>query len=185
MSKTTKVENHSRTAKRSFATVPVASLIGKVAGAALRRQGFAQSDIVARWPAVVGDLLAQYSCPERLSFPLGDETGGTLYIRTDGAFALELQHLEPIVLERINSFYGFPCVARLAIRQGPLPRVKTRKVFSPRKLSEDERGELDQALQKTRDDALKQALSTLGEAVLGSTPGPEIKTPDKRPFRSG
>ena len=182
MVKTTKVEQQSPPAKRSFATVNLSSLLDKVAGKALRRQGFAQSEIVARWPAVVGELLARYSCPERLSFPVGEQSGGTLYIRTDGAFALELQHLEPIVLERINSFYGFPAVARLAIRQGPLPQAKPRKGFNARPLTQVERRELDQALHTT-DAPLKQALTTLGEAVMGSTPAPAAKSPNKKTFR--
>lgn len=183
MVKTTKTDKHPPT-KRNFATVTVGNLLNKVAGAALRRQGFAQIEIVARWPAVVGELLARYSAPERISFPVGEQAGGTLYIRTDGAFALELQHLEPLVIDRINSFYGFPAVARLAIRQGPLPKINTRKVFSARPLSTDERNNLEQSLNTTTDEALKQALSSLGEAVIGSAPPPGEVPPRKRTFRS-
>lgn len=161
--------------KRNFATVRVSDLIGKVAGNALARQGFAQLEIIARWPAIVGDMLALHSAPERISFPMGDHVGGTLYIRTNGAFALELQHLQPIVIERINSYYGFPAVARLAIRQGPLPEIRLPKRFRPRPLSAAERTALDQTLDKTADKGLREALFSLGQAVLGSGPPAALK----------
>jgi hypothetical protein len=159
----------------------LSDLIGKVAGDAFRRQGFAQLEIVARWPAIVGDVMARFSAPERISFPLGDQSGGTLYIRTDGAFALELQHLEPIVIERINSYYGFPAVARLAIRQGPLPRREVRKPFRARPLSAAELAELAQSLQPTTDEKLKEALEKLGLAVLGDGPAIKQKTVSSNP----
>lgn len=165
-----KTDKASYKSKRSFSTVRVSDLMGKVAGAALARQGFAQLEIIARWPAIVGDLLALHSAPERISFPMTDHVGGTLYIRTSGAFALELQHLQPIVIERINSYYGFPAVARLAIRQGPLPEVRMPKRFRARPLTAAERTALDQTLDKTADKGLREALQSLGQTVLGSGP---------------
>jgi hypothetical protein len=49
--------------------------------------------------------------------PWAAKTGpraGTLTVRVEGAFALELQHLGPLVIERINRHYGWACVGREA-----------------------------------------------------------------------
>jgi hypothetical protein len=47
--------------------------------------------------------------------------GGTLKLRVARHRALELQHRAPLVIERINLFFGRDAVTRLALIQGPLP----------------------------------------------------------------
>ena len=49
-----------------------------VGGAALRRFGFQQSAVVARWAEMVGEQYAQHCTPDALSFPTGKRSGGTL-----------------------------------------------------------------------------------------------------------
>ena len=44
----------------------------------------------------------------------------TLVVRVESAFALELQHLAPLLIERINAHYGWRCVGRLVLKQGPV-----------------------------------------------------------------
>ncbi len=65
--------------------------------------------------------MARYSCPERLQFGRDRNEGATLVVRAGSGFATELQHLHPIVLDRINTFFGYQAVARITIIQGPLP----------------------------------------------------------------
>ena len=38
-----------------------------------------------------------------------------------GGLAMELQHFEPVLVERINAYFGYPAVARVKLIQGPLP----------------------------------------------------------------
>lgn len=149
------------------------SVAGKVLGPALRRQGFAQSEIISRWPEIVGAVLAACSVPERLAFPDRTNAEGTLHIRVDGAFAIELQHLEPLVIEKINRFYGYRAVARLRITQGPLPRRRGSARAAPRPLGEDEEREIAEVVAGTRNSDLKQALVALGRAVTASESGRE------------
>ena len=53
--------------------------------------------------------------------------GGTLHVRVgSGALALELQHLEPVVIERINTYFGYRAVERLKLVHGPLPAPRGR-----------------------------------------------------------
>lgn len=162
-----------RNIRRGGGARRAASVAGKVLGPALRRQGFAQSEIVSRWPEIVGTVLAACSVPERLAFPDRGNAEGTLHIRVDGAFAIELQHLEPLVIEKINRFYGYRAVARLWITQGPLPRRRATARVPLRPLGEDEEREIEEAVAGTRNDDLKQALAALGRAVTATESGPD------------
>jgi hypothetical protein len=109
-------------------------LARKLAAPALRRHGFAQDALVARWPEIVGDRFAEVSLPTRLSFAPESRTGGTLTIRIEGPMATQLQHAESLVIERANQFFGYAAVARLKLMQGPVPprQSRPRLIANPR-----------------------------------------------------
>ena len=133
------------------------------------RQGFAIREIVVRWPAIVGQALAVQCCPERMVFPPGKSSGATLHVRVDGALALELQHLEPLVIEKINTYYGYGAVSRLMLHQGPVPKQASRPTAPPaRPLTKDEEDKLSLMLDGVADGELRQALGRLGRSLISS-----------------
>lgn len=144
--------------------------LAKLTRPAYKRRGFAHADVLARWATIVGESLAATSCPEKLSFPTGAGAGATLQIRVASGFALELQHLAPVVIERINTFYGYRAVARLKLVQGPLPARPTPRLRKIRPLDQSQEEALSEQLAATGDPALRAALQTLGRAIRGEDP---------------
>ena len=80
---------------------------------------------------IVGRPLCDHCCPERLG------RDGTLHVRVSGGWALELTHLEPLVIERIAGYFGYPAITRLALMQGPLPSRPKRRARRVRPLDDD------------------------------------------------
>lgn len=135
----------------------------------LGRRGFARAEIVTRWPEIVGPGFAAQTMPERISYARGHEMEpGTLTVRVCGPIGLELQHLAPIVIDRINTYYGFRAVDRLKLVQGPLPEPRGRTFIKPRPLTPDEEAELQAQLGRVRDPRLRAALAELGRDVIGN-----------------
>ncbi len=97
--------------------------VARITAPAFRRRGFAEAGILTDWPHIVGSQLATQTEPEKLSFARGKRVDGTLQIRVSGAWATELQHLAPQVIERVNSYFGYRAVDRLAILQAPLSQT--------------------------------------------------------------
>lgn len=143
----------------------LAASLPKAARQTLQRHGFAEAGVVTDWPAVVGPLLAAHCAPQRMSFPRGTRQDGTLHVVVSGPFATELQHLEPMVIERINGYFGYRAIARLRLVQGVLPKSRARA----RDAEQDEPGALDPAreaeIEKVEDPQLRAALERLGKAV--------------------
>ncbi len=106
----------------------VAEMLPEVGGAAFRRFGFVQSSVVSRWREIVGDRYAAVSAPESIRFPPGRRSSGVLTLVVEGAHAPMLQHVAPAIVERVNRFFGYPAVARVAFRQGivQLEKAKAR-----------------------------------------------------------
>ena len=116
-------------------------IVGAVGGMAFKRFGFVQGAVVSRWPEIVGERYARVSTPESIRFPAGKKAGGTLTLLVEGAHAPLMQHLAPTITERVNRFFGYEAVVKIAFRQGtpakPAPRP-TRPVAAavPRALGE-------------------------------------------------
>ena len=156
---------------------PLADLIDASLGRALAAQGFAAADVLVSWPEIVGERLAAATQPLKIEWPRrragADPTArpepATLVVRVESAFALDLQHLAPVIVERVNVHYGWRCVGRLVLKQGPVRRP----AGAPAKLaplSEDERNRIAQAVAAVDDEALRQALDRLGQAVASAAP---------------
>ena len=74
--------------------------------------------MVSRWAEIVGERYAKVSTPESIRFPAGKKFGGTLTLSVEGAHAPLMQHLGPLIIERVNRFFGYEAINKLAFRQG-------------------------------------------------------------------
>ncbi|NIX76721.1 DUF721 domain-containing protein [Microvirga terricola] len=158
---------------------PLADFIDLCLGPSLAAQGFATSDIIVAWPEIVGERLAEFTQPLKIEWkrrsanadPEARPDPATLIVRVESAFALELQHLTPVVMERVNAHYGWRCIGKLVLKQGPVRREKPVSRPAP-KVGEEDRKRIGGAVESIDDDGLKAALGRLGEAVIGTAKAP-------------
>ncbi len=152
----------------------VAELVPLVGRKAFRRFGFVDSAVVARWPEIVGPDYARQSTPESLSFPHGKRSGGTLNLSVSGSHALMIQHVAPQIIERVNRFFGYDAIARIAIRQGMAAAKEpvTAGADQPRgEVPEDVAG----SLKAISDEGLRQSLEDLARQMGGTKGLPVIR----------
>jgi hypothetical protein len=147
----------------------IAAEVPRVAKAALGKRGFGEAQLVTQWDAVIGPELASKLSPDRLSFARGERRDGVLRLRVPSAFAVEAQHLEPMILERINGFFGYRAVARIQLVQGP-PARRPDAPPRPRPLDPAEERAIAARVAAVPDEGLRAALARLGAAILGSRP---------------
>ena len=139
---------------------PLSSLIGRIAAKSFEARGLAAAGIAAEWPAIVGEAIAACSWPERL------RRDGTLRVCVSGPVAVELQHLEPQILERIAAYYGYRAVTRLAyVNRAPLTQPPDEERRTPPKIDSESAARVENAVGPTRNRGLKAALRALGRAV--------------------
>ena len=153
--------------ERRAAMRPIAADLPRLIGKPLGKRGFGEGGLVAEWAAVAGAEIARYTAPLKLSFPRGSRHDGTLTLRTTSAFATELQHIAPQLLERINAYLGYGAIARLKIEQGRLPPRPRRAKPEIAPLAPGEEHDLVTRLEPIADDNLRSALEGLGRAVKG------------------
>lgn len=146
---------------------PLSVLLGSVFNDAFAKQGFASRELVTRWAEIVGDDIATYAEPLKIQWlrPVEgqQQEPATLILRVEGPRALEIQHASTVILERVNRFFGWSAVGKLALRQAPLSRRGLRKKIMP----PDATAIAKEAAQLNAvdDDDLRAALARLGASI--------------------
>jgi hypothetical protein len=163
--------------KKYSKPVPLADLVGGAVDPVLAKQGFGQSSLILHWDDIVGARLAACSEPIKLQWPPrhahrtpdAAPEPATLIVRVAGGMAIEIQHLAPQLIERVNAHLGWRAVGRLAIRQGPLEkRLKSPRIAPP---DAEAVNEARQATEGVEDEALRKALTLLGARALRGPAG--------------
>jgi hypothetical protein len=145
---------------------PLADLVRRTLADTFARQGFASTELVTHWTDIVGQEIAAHCEPMRIKWPRGGDMEApepaTLVLRVEGPVAIEIQHLSPVILERVNRFFGWRAVGRLALRQAPLAR---RAAPPPRPAPDPELATRLAATIDVADEDLRNALARLGAAI--------------------
>jgi hypothetical protein len=154
---------------------PIKALLEGCLEPTLKAKGFASSQIHLHWTEIAGAALAPWSEPVSLKWPPRTpgtdqdqaKSGATLTIKVEGAFALEMQHRAPQIIERVNGFFGWRCVEKVLLKQGPLSKRDHPKGRGKRELTADSSRELDGLLKDVGNPVLKASLARLGVGVMG------------------
>src|SRR5277367_2634227 len=146
---------------------PLSVLLSDVFSDADAKQGFAARELVTRWSDIAGPEIAAYSEPLKIQWPRPVEgqpqEPATLVLRVEGPMALEIQHASDVVLQRVNRFFGWSAVGRLALRQAPLARRDRSK--TSRAPDASAVAKVAQTLSAVEDDELRAALARLGASI--------------------
>jgi hypothetical protein len=152
-------------------------------GEAAAGHGFAEPEVLLRWPEVVGERLAALCVPVKVSYPRNGGLGATLLVRVDGARAPEVVHLAPRIIERISQFYGYRAINELKVTQttggasdgfaeAPAGYAE-RPPAAPAEPSPEAQARAAELTRGIRSEALRAALTRMGAHVLSRGEAPE------------
>ena len=135
---------------------------------AYAKQGFAARELVTRWAEIAGPEVAAHSEPLKIQWPRPVEgqpqEPATLVLRVEGPMALEIQHTSDVILQRVNRFFGWSAVGRLALRQAPLSRRRDPPAAS-RAPDAAAVAKVAETLSSVEDEELRAALARLGASI--------------------
>jgi len=138
-----------------FGPRPLGSLIPPLVKPAFKKRAPATAQVLADWEVIVGPAIAGVTTPRKLF-------QATLAIACNGPIAMELQHLAPTLIARINAHMGQVVVTRLRFVQDfapPPPAAARRK---PAVLAAQD------AVADMPEGPLRDALEQLGRMVLST-----------------
>ena len=133
---------------------PLGTLVPRLTRPAFKRRSPAGALLMAEWTEIVGPAIAAVTVPRRL-------TGSTLTIACSGPVAMELQHLGPQLIGRINAALGAVTVEALRFVQQAPAAARKAPVRPAAPLPETVRGALD----TVGNAPLRDALARLARGV--------------------
>lgn len=142
--------------------------VKKLTQNALGKHGFVQVELLSNWSKILGEELSYGVKPVAISFPAKDRTNGTLKVRTaGGAFALLFEHQKGQVIEKINTYFGYPAIRQIKIEQSGmrlnLPQPNTENIWP---LDQDEIEKLAQKVVHIEDDELRKKMLEIGIQLI-------------------
>jgi len=134
---------------------PLGALLPRLTRAAFKRRNPAGALLMADWAEVVGPQLAAVTKPLRLG-------SGTLTIACAGPVAMELSHLAPQLIARINGHLGRVAVERLRfVQQAVTPSAAPRRPPATAPLP----APVEEAVASVPQGELREALAKLARGV--------------------
>ena len=133
--------------------------------------------IHSKWEEMVGDFFNEYTEPSRIENIKSnselsdyDYSEGILHINILGPAALEFQHFNDKIIEKINSFFGYKAISRIVLHHVPyLKKInKISKINDhKKKLTTKQKKSIEKATEGISSKKLEKALFKLGKSILG------------------
>jgi hypothetical protein len=139
------------------------NIIDNLVSTLFRKRGFRDSRIITEWNLIIGPDLAQISSPLQIDFA-DENKPGILRLAVMGSASVEIHHMIPTIIDRVNAFCGYKAIDRVSLvhhyfdMKIPLPKTlsKTKEQIAP---------SLGEEVENITNDDLKKALLGLGQAI--------------------
>ena len=159
------------------------------AGGKTRGRRFVPPELLSAWPEIVGPRLAGACLPVNLKqqpkrskaaarHRPNESDGALLEVLCASEVMVDVDYGQALLIERINTFFGYQAVSRLKVVMKPVTSGKDIPT-TPIKPSDQSSSRLDPATREKIEDvardiedpALRDALSKLGNAILSKSQG--------------
>ena len=152
--------------KRKNRSVSVADAVAGALDPVLKKRGFASRDIITHWAAMAPAPFDKVTAPDKLTWPRGEKSAGgaTLLLRCAPGHALAAAHEGPRIAAAINRYFGFVLVDNVRLSAEPFVPAVQPKPAAPGP-SRSVRAKVGAAVEGVEDEALREALRSLGHAV--------------------
>lgn len=147
----------------------VSTLLDDVTKPIFKKRGFYHHKLLTDWPMIVGPALSGYTILQKIvTREVKGQKEGILYIDvSNSSAAMQLQFMEPVIIEKIAAYFGFKAVSKLRIQQKPSAQLLQKEKKSIM-LSDEENQLLVSLTDDIKDTDLQQSLKELGQYILGN-----------------
>lgn len=138
----------------------------------LGQNSFISYDILKNWADIVGQDLSAHCLPQKIDFKKDSRDNGTLLLLVEsGAFALEIGHQTPIILEKINTYFGYRAVDKIKMIQVDISFFNTQEkntadTEKKKLVNKNKESYIANITEGIEDEALKERLRSLAVAFF-------------------
>ena len=160
--------------KRKFIPISISESLKPVNRKFLYKFGKLDFTIHAKWSEIVGSFFVNHSEPLKISSILAsvDENGKNIYnrylhVNISPAAAIEFQHFQDKIIEKINSYFGYKAIKGIKIHQQFIKNESSNRKVNSVNLVEREidKKEILELTPKLSDKKLEESIVNLGLSI--------------------
>ncbi len=145
---------------------PISGAINKLTAPIYAKYGLVKSRIITDWDIIAGKTIATQSKPLNLYFKGEAKNNGLLVVEVyNSSLAMQMLYMEPIIIEKISTYFGYKVVSKIKIQQKPMSRNslanKPAAIKEKRPINQD----ILLMINNIEDPELKKSLQNLLEAI--------------------
>ena len=157
--------------KRAFIPQSIGDAIKKINRNFTSKYGKLEFIIHSNWSKIVGSYFIEFSEPKNITRvpDYDNDLGETIYksylnVSVAPAAAIEFQHFKDIVIEKINSYFGYKAVIDLRIHQNYISKsnISESSRMKNKFISENESKKIKNEVGDMKDKDLEESLVNLG-----------------------
>ncbi|MDC0348955.1 DciA family protein [Alphaproteobacteria bacterium] len=143
--------------------------VGQVSGILSRKllskKGNFLGSILQDWSLIMGEKYVDQIKPEKISFPKNKNKEGTLYVSvSNGSLSIMTQYLQPLILEKVNQFFGYNAFEKVSIRQ--TKKIQKKEALEKEiSLTSKDENSIKTLLEEMPEGPLKESLEELGKSL--------------------
>ncbi len=146
----------------------MSDIVGTLAKGIFGRKNLLFGKMLAEWPRIAGDDMASRTAPLDLKFSKkADNNQAILHLAVQPAYATEFLYQKPVLIERLNIFFGYPAIKDIKIIQNS-EVMNRKKTGAPqtRPVTLQEEQNIEGLVAGIKEDDLQTALKNWGKAIL-------------------
>ena len=160
--------------KRNYKPTKLADSLEDLNKIFINKFGKVRFIIFSKWPEIVGSFFVKHSQPGKIttipnfSNNQNEYQEKILHVNVTPAAAIEFQHFQNKILEKINSFLGYKAIHRIIIHQKFISNpsyTNEKNIIKSDKKLDKKKTQINDTTQKINDKELKQSLLNLGLSI--------------------
>ena len=141
--------NKSKKLNRKFVPVSISDSLKDVNKKFLYKFGELDYTIHAKWSDIVGNFFIHHTEPQKISYILNsiNEFGDKVYdkylhVNVSPPAAVEFQHFQDKIIEKINSYFGYKAIKGIKIHQQYVKKEQSSKIRKKVNLIKEEENKM-------------------------------------------
>jgi len=166
------MNNRKEGVKRTFVPKTIGETVKKINKIYANKFGKIEYLILSKWPQIVGVFFADHSEPEKISYITENVNEmnepiyqNTLYVKVSPAAAVEFQHYQDKIIEKINSYFGYKAIAELRLHQNFVPKKNSRTIDRKQNFSEEDKNHIKRSITNIKNKDLEKSIVKLGLSI--------------------
>ena len=167
------MKNNSKNNNRSFKPLKISDSLKDIKKNLLHKFGKIEYIIHAKWREIVGTFFFEHSEPQKITsiFMHIDKKGDDVYqkilhINVTPSAAVEFQHFQDKVIEKINSYFGYKAIEGIRIHQN---LYREKNILTSKNIDKPNNEKILQEIKKSThkidDKKLQQSIVNLGLSI--------------------